>query len=361
MAGNTIAKLAVVVTTDTGPMAQGFRRGSDIIKKSAGDMDGKFNRTAESLKFLKDAAGASTGSVRDMVGVLRSGAGPLGIAAVGVAALGVGMLKTAQAADALAMRSVKSADEIEAAYKKATGREIDIGFNKIDTWTGQWERLKEAVIQFGGALGNRIGTVDAYRRATEYLADSLARLAERFKTDDQRRDEKNLETSRKGLELQIKQHERILELGKKQNDQALEAIRERGRLMEEAARKAASVIESVKTPAEQFDDKIAELIKLSSEGLLSDDFFERAFRAAQEEFKKKTKTKTDTEPSIGAVERFTAAGFSAANRTNEQKKLEENTKTTAVATTNTARHTSAILAALEKQSTRTPDLMVSNF
>lgn len=361
MAGNTIAKLAVVVTTDTGPMAQGFRRGSDIVKNAAGEMSGKFDRTANSLKFLKDLSGASTGSVRDMVSVLRSGAGPLGLAAVGVTALGVGMYKTAQAADALAMRAVKSADEIEAAYKKATGREIDIGFNKIDTWTGQWERLKEAVVQFGGALGNRLGTLEAFKTAAEKLADALNRIAEYYKTDDQRRDERNLETSRKGLEAQIKAAEKELEIGKKRNDEALNSIRERGRLMEEAARRAASIIDSVKTPAEAFDDKIAELIKLSSEGLLGDEFFERAFRAAQEEFKKKTKTKTDTEPSIGAVERFTAAGFSAANRTNEQKKLEENTKTTAVATTNTARHTSAILAALEKQSTRAPDLMVSNF
>lgn len=308
-------------------MAAGMRRAADTVKKSAADMKNGFNGAAERLKLLKDAAGASTGSIRDMAGVLR--AGPAGLALAGVAALGVGMLKTAQAADTLAMRAVKAADEAEAAFKKATGRDIDIGFNRIDTWTGQWDRLKEAALGFAGALGHRLGTLEAWKRATEALADALARLEERFKTDDQRRDEKNLETSRKGLEAQAKQAEREMEMGRKRNEQANEAIREQGRKMEESARRAQSVMDSVKTPWEKFYEKMADLKKLRAEGFLNDDFFGRAKRQAEEELKKATKTPEAKAQSVGAVERFTMAGFSAVQRFADDKKIEAHAKKTA--------------------------------
>lgn len=363
MAGNTIAKLAVVVTTDTGPMAQGFRRGSDIIKKSAADMDGKFNRTANSLKFLKDAAGASTGSVRDMVGVLRSGAGPAGLLAVGVAALAVGMYKSAAAADALAMRAVKVADEWEAAHEKLTGQKVDIGFNKADTWTGQWERLKESALQFFAIIGENSGIYQAFINATETLANVFENLNQALMSDEHRAKVETLKRLEKETAEKKKQFDLNQKMAKEAEAAAKKAAEEHERAWESMRRTAEQITLSLRKPDEIFRDTVSELKSLAGDGLLSSETLARGIQKAKKELDdatKKAQDKIDPDVRVGAVERFTAAGFSAMQRTNEQKKIEENTKVTAVATTRTSQ-TVIELANYFKTQRQQTDLMVSNF
>lgn len=362
MAGNTIAKLAVVVTTDTGPLSSGMNQAGNIVNRSARQMEGGFSGLADRLKLAKDAAGASTGSIRDMAGVLR--AGPWGLAAAGVAGFAVAMYKSAAAADALEMRAVKVADAWEEAHEKLTGQKIDIGFNKIDTWTGQWERLKEAAVQFFGVIGENSGTLSFFKDMTTGLANALEKITEAMRTDKQRAENAEL----KRLEAETEEKKKQAEIQKKMAEDAEAAAKkladERTRAWEGLQRTAESITKSLRTPDEIFRDTVTELKNLAGQGLLTGETLARGVRKAAEDLdaakNRMNGTARAADTRVGAVERFTMAGFSAVQRTSEAKKLEE-------AAVKTAKHSekhTELLGEISrdiKATSRSSGLTVSSF
>jgi hypothetical protein len=331
VAGSTIAKLAVVVTTDTGPLGSGMQRASQIVTSSTTRMEGGFGGLADRLKNMKDVAGASTGSIRDMAGVLR--AGPWALAAAGIAAVGVAAYKAGQAADTMAQRAVKIADEYEAAFKELNGKEIDVGFNKEDTWTGQWDRLKEQVLQFFAIIGENTGIMDALVSATKFLADMFEKINNFMRTDEQKARDSKL----KRLQLETVEMKKQTEFKKKleaeQEAASKKAAAERERAWEAMKRTAESISQSLRRPDEVFKDTVTELKTLFQSGLLSDDIFSRGIKKAQQDLDsamdRMNGMKGATDQRVAAVERYTMAGFSAAQRNQEQAKIESNTKRTA--------------------------------
>lgn len=331
MAGNTIAKLAVLVTTDTGGLSAGMARSGNIVSNAADQMQGRFSSMAERLKNVKDVAGASTGSFRDMAGVLR--AGPWALAAAGVAAVGVAAFRSARAADELELRAVKVADAWEAAHKQLTGKDVDIGFNKMDTWSGQWDRLKEAATQFFAVVAENSGILAFFKDITIGLAQAFEDLTEMMRTDEQRQRDATLKRLEKETAEKKKQFEIQQKMAKEAEDAAKKLADERNRAWEALERTAESITKSLRTPDEIFRDTVTELKNLQDSGLLSGETFARGLQRASDELKDATDrlqgVQRATDTRVAAAERFTMAGFSAAQGSKEQTKIEQNTKKSA--------------------------------
>lgn len=98
--------------------------------------------------------------------------------------------------------------------------------------------------------------------------------------------------------------------------------------LEKLKTRAASLAESLRTPAEVFKDTMAELVNLQERGLLSVDNYVRGVIKAKEELQQASKAARDLSVSgnvqVGAAERFTSGGFSAVQqgRQDQQRQIE---------------------------------------
>ncbi len=358
MAANSIAKLAVMITADANPMQAGMA----LATKATQSFDNQIARSRDNMSRLSRqliSAGGGLGRFGGIVGGLGVAGGPVGLAAAGMvaatAAAGGFALKIANLNDAAQDLRIQSFRDYADAFEKLNGTKLTGHIGELQKTSEKWAELKQRADEyFFRPTGLSTGGI------AKFMTDFIDRHTPgilRMTLASNRQGDKDRDAETKKL---IKQAEHEFELGKKRNEQILETIRERGRLMEESARKAAAVFDSVKTPEEKFDDKLAELVNLSQEGFLSDSIFERAFRQAQQQYKDSTKQAASLMPtSVGAVERFTAAGFSAVQRVTESKKLEEHAKKTADNSVSIVKKLTEVVTEL-----RTPrigmDLKISN-
>ena len=268
---DSIAKLAVVITGDAGPLAREMNRATNIVRR----MDTSVVKLSSSLSALKGNWGAAF-----------SVGGP---AALALTAMTGGLYGMARAGDQLLQK---------------------LGEDKLATWAGQWERVNEQL----GIAGLRFTMIA--REASSALADRLAAINKAMFPDSVAYIE-SLKARKEAEKAMAAQKERAAKAAKEQaeaNKKAAEAQqKERDALLDlkNAQRDRADQIrESVQTPAEQLKATFQELRSLLQSGFLDE---QTAIRAAKEAMDRNKKRPEDIQsrPGIAAVQRFSMAGFSA--------------------------------------------------
>lgn len=253
-----------------------------------------------------------------------------------------------------------SADQVVAAFKKMTsegGLFANMMGRQSETLSGQWEKFKENLTIIASETMKNFAIV-----LTDILRDlnAILDVVIRWYGIERERNKDNTDAIRKQMAMETKRAADAKQAAEEEAKAAKDAAKE----LEAAQRKAESITKSLRTPQEIYTDTIKEIKELTDAGLLSIETFRRgvdkAMQDLEEATNKKKKLEKEVDTRVGAVERFTAAGFSAMNRSNEQKKIEDNTKQTAVATTRTSQ-TVIELANYFKTQRQQSDLMVSNF
>lgn len=251
-------------------------------------------------------------------------------------------------------------DKVVAAFQKMTsegGIFANMMGRQAETLSGQWEKFKENMTIIASETMKTLAVV-----LTDILRDLNAILDVVVRWYGIER-EKN-KTSADAVREQMALEKQRADEAKKAAEEEAKAAKEAAKELEKAQNRADSIAKSLRTPQEIYNDTIRELQALTEAGLLSIEMFRRGVDKAMKDFEdatdKKKKLEKDVDTRVGAVERFTAAGYSATLRTTEQKKLEENTKKTAEATVKTSQHT-AELADYFRNLRQKSDLMVSNF
>lgn len=319
---DSISKLAVIITGDTAPLssamqkamrdvdifaamtAQRAREGADAwnaglarMKEAAEAAKNPFeqlNLGARKMAGGFDSATASGVKLSTMLGAFRGNLNAAflvgGPAALGIAAMVLGVKKLADAGDDLLVR---------------------LGEDKLNTWAGQWERLNEQL----GIAGMNFAAIAA--EATAGLAETLASINEALFPESvahadalkaRQAAEKQIEESKK---KQNDENEKQLRL----NKEAAEAQeRERDALLEFKQRfidRGDDIRKSVLTPAEKLRETFLELRQLLSGGFIDEATAERAGQAAVDAIHKAKDEISRPDQGVGAVNRFTTAGFSA--------------------------------------------------
>lgn len=256
-------------------------------------------------------------------------------------------------------------DKVVAAFKKMTsegGIFANMMGRQAETMSGQWEKFKENLTIISSETMKGLAVV-----LTDILRDlnSILDTVVRWYGIERERNNTNADAIRNQMALEQKRAadaKKAAEEEAKAADELTKALQNR---FEQMAKRAESIASSLRTPMEIFRDTMAELKMLTEDGLLSLEMYQRGADKAKKDLddalKSKEKVAKEIDTRVGAVERFTAAGFSAVNRTNEQKKLEENTKRTADATTKTSKDTAGLLSFFERRFTGMPEFKLSNF
>lgn len=254
-------------------------------------------------------------------------------------------------------------DKVVAAFKKMTGEGglfANMMGRQVETLAGQWEKLKENLTIISSETMKNFAVVltDMLRHVNAIL-DAIVRWygIERQKNEESK---KATEEVRKQLTLE---NQRV-EAAKKSASEMKKAGEDHAKQLEKAADRAKSIRESLRTPGEIYKATTKEMADLMQQGLLSTETFKRGIDKALEDFESATNKKKQiekaTDTRVGAVERFTMAGFSAMQRSGESKKLEDNTKKTADNTLKTSKVVED-LAIYFKTQRQQSDLTVSNF
>lgn len=342
---DSIAKLAVVITGDTGPLNASLRTGAANVtnfqrrvESGSGSLRG-FIAANRQTGFIAGnmlrISGATSGLNGGFMNLAKSGGG-LGLV---IAALGAVMYKSAEASNSLAAKNKEVADSYEAAFKAASGQDRNIGFDGAElnrslsmaeanlksiransTVTpklemSEWQRASDTwVNQVGqtfGDLGRKIakdlewlpGLFNSIFRSegADKAAADLARMAEATK--------------------------KLTEQTKAQEEAQNKASAAFTHKMDQLKRRAESLSESLRTPAEVFADTVAEIQELGGMGLIDPDKVTRGIQNAKEELLaagKAIKQTQDTYRPVAAAERYSQAAASAVNegKAAQQQQLE---------------------------------------
>lgn len=286
---DSIAKLAVVITGDAGPLAQATNRASNIVRGFGND----FTHVGQKARSL-DVATQSTVKLSTALSAARGNLGAAftvgGPALLAITAMTAGVLKLASAGDTLLQK---------------------IGADKLETWAGQWERVNEQL----GIMGMRFTLIA--REASSDFADMLSGVNQALFPDAVAH--VNAIKAREAAEKKMADDkERAAEAAKKQaqaNKEAAEAQqKERDALLEMkfAQRDRADQIrDSVATPAEELRKTFVELRSLLASGFLDEESAMRAAKAAQMKFDADKPRKDFRSEGVAAADKFSMAGFSA--------------------------------------------------
>lgn len=322
MAANSIAKLAVIITGDTGGLNTAMGQATERTRQFASEAahagnEGLLGALAGSLKIGVQGMHAFEGSTRGIIHTLHNLAGPGGIAlvaAAGFAFLGYEALK---AADHAAEARNKIREDFDKAFQDLHG--VSSGVQQEDTIGGAWKEIKEAAEDFFATVAENTGLVEALVGMFKSIAESIKEWAEYFKTDIQRAQERNTEALKKQTE-QLKEAKKQRDENQKKAEEAEKAIQ---RQLEETRRRAEQVTKSLRVPDEIYRDTIIELKSLAAQGLITGETLERGMARARGELQKALDvTKEGRESAdqrVAAVEKGTAAGYSAIQQYNRSQ------------------------------------------
>lgn len=254
-----------------------------------------------------------------------------------------------------------SSDQVVAAFQKMTsegGLFANMMGRQADTLSGQWEKFKENLTIIASETMKNFSVV-----LTDILRDLNAILDTivRWYGIERERNTTNTESLRNQIALENKRAQEA----KQHAEEEAKAAKEELKVIEEKQRRADAIAKGLRTPQEIYADTVKELRALAGEGFLSPDSFRRGIDRALKDFedanKKKKEIENQVDTRVGALERFTMAGYSAVTRAGEQKKLEDNTKKTADNTGRTVTQLSGIFEAMRGLSLGMDNLKVSNF
>lgn len=253
-----------------------------------------------------------------------------------------------------------SAEQVVAAFKKMTsegGLFANMMGRQSETLSGQWEKFKENLTIIASETMKNFAIV-----LTDILRDlnAILDVIVRWYGIEREKNATNTDSIRKQMAMETKRASDAKQAAEDEAKAAKDAAKE----LEAAQKRAESISKSLRTPQEIYADTLGELKALTDAGLLSIDTFRRGVDKAIQDFEdatnKKKKLEKEVDTRVGAVERFTMAGFSAVQRSNEQTKVADNTKKTADNTGRAVTKLGDIFGAM-KGLNMGMDLKVSNF
>jgi hypothetical protein len=259
----SISKLAIMLTADTTGLNTGLTRAQAAIK---------------GFGMKINAAGAG-----NMLGMFaRGGAVAAGAAAIGLSLAGV-------------YRFLKLGVTAGAEFEQAMT-------DSLDTLSGKTNALRDAF------TGLAVAVTGPLREGLGELAIRLSRVmdwATKAMGGLTGAEMKKQVAAREALVKSLKDQEAAAQKAADAHKRLVESMRERG----------ASIEESLRTPVEVFADTMNELRELAGKGFIDPTTFARGTAKARADLIEATKLakefKSQTNFSVGAVERFSSAGFSA--------------------------------------------------
>ena len=289
---NSIAKLAVIFTSNTSGLAKGAQQAAGIVSGANAKMAGSFG----GIGTASTAAGVAIGS----------------LASAGVMAL-------ARLAKEAAKFSLNAAVEFRNARIEIL-KEYDRLIGKNDEFRQQFGATNEGITANLERLKNSVG---AALQPVEYgigkVAGAAANLVEKISAkisgDGILKAASDFDKLRKQVEAAAQAEK---DAAAKRQDAADKARRQ----IESMQSAAESLTQSLRTPAEVYADTMAELNKLTQRGLISMEVFQRGAAKARRDLMQVEKASralpSGRSLAAGAVERFTTAGFSAVSQGREE-------------------------------------------
>lgn len=307
----SISKLAIFMTVDTSGMITGFAQAQNLVRQFDSQISGgagggigsldrgmmAFSKSITKAKFeAKDLALA--------FGMSGGVAAAIGAAVVVSTRFLSNMLQVRQAMEQAALEARRAWEEASAAVGEFDGKLTDTA----DTFSGQWTRIWNE--QGAAASSYFDGVLTRWKNLMSAASAGIAAGTEGHLggTSFARNEEEVRLMKEKTAELK-KQAELMAK-------QAAEAARQREHELKAMADRANSLTKAMRTPAETYVDAMREVTRLLEANAIS---VVTAFRAAQQARADLVKasgiavdTKKFAEVRIGAAERGTAAGLSAA-------------------------------------------------
>jgi hypothetical protein len=293
-----IGKLAVVVTSDTSQLDAGFNRAQGTVQRFAVTANKAGAATqftlAKGAQTASNAISGMRGNVLPLVSTLSSSGGM--VAGVGAAALGLAAFTRA---------AINAADAAQQARKAMGWNEARIG--------DQYERAGKAAKNLLATVAEITGLSQAAWSFWLSAADAIESATAALKTD-----------AMKERDAIISHNEKVRALKQKIAEEQVAADKAAGEAMRkqiDALRNSAqSITQSLRTPGEVFADTAEELHKMFGLGLLDIETMNRALAKAQGDLQSAAKDAAKVKQMfqaasyqpIGAVERFTSSGASAA-------------------------------------------------
>jgi hypothetical protein len=292
----TISRLAAILKVDDGEFS--FANATRRVQNFAHEADNSFKVFRYGLK----AAGRTLGE-KSLFGGLATGAGVGGAAGLAIG----GIALAAEGAKRLAgfmSESVTAAANFE--------RSIGSAIPEFDALTEEW---KQFTVGFGVAI------LPLAREFASILADALHDLNWIIKNLTGR----DIEAEMKALANRNEKQKQFVQYIKEAEDVAKQIRQEDAKKAQEEERRweslksrAESIRESLRTPGEILKDSQAELTRLFEDSLIGPETLRRGMQRAADEFNETNKRAMELKNTlkgyspVGAVERFTSAGFSAA-------------------------------------------------
>lgn len=293
-----IGKLAVVVTSDTSQLDAGFNRAQGTVQRFASTANRagaatQFN-LAKGAQTASNAISGMRGNVLPLVSTLASSGGL--VAGTGAAALGLAAFTRA---------AINAADAAQQARKAMGWNEAGIA----DQYSRAGKAAKDLLATVAEITGLSRAAWSFWLSASDAIESATAAL----KTDAMR--ERDAIIAHNVKLRAIKQ--KIAEEQVAADKAASEAMRKQ---IDALRNSANSITQSLRTPGEIFADTVKELHKMFGLGLLNIETMNRALdkakgdlqSAAKDAAKVKQGFQAASYQPIGAVERFTSAGASAA-------------------------------------------------
>jgi gas vesicle protein len=303
---DSISKLSVLITGDESPLAASTRRAEGLV----GGMARRMDAASASTVKLSTAMAAMRGNIPAIFqasGLSGASVGPV----AAMVAMVAGMYKLGAASDAL---------------------NVSLQRNELDTWTGQWKRLKNEL-----AITNSLtagGTFNSFfRDASKDIADYVrswnewlnpqktAEIAARAKwlAETEQRERGAAAAAKLHAKAQADKAQAL-----KDAAQAAEAERSaRG----DTLRRAEEIRAMVRTPAEEFQRSVNELRAFFVMGFIDQVTMDRAMKMAQERAndasRPRDRAMNQAQQSVAAAERYSMAGYSAGLPQRQDNKQEE--------------------------------------
>ena len=289
---NSIAKLAVIFTSNTSGLAKGAQQAAGIVRGANTQIAGSFG----GIGTASTAAGVAIGSL--------ASAGVMALARLGKEAAKFSLNA------AVEFRNARI--EILKEYDRLIGKNDEFRQQfglTTDGLSANLERLKTTVGAALQPLEYGLG------RVAQGAADIVEKLGNNITSGGITKAASDFEKLRKQVEAAAQAEKDAADKRKTAADNARRQIES----MQSAAE---SLTQSLRTPGEVYADTMAELNKLTQRGLISMETFQRGAAKARRDLMQVEKASrqlpSGRSMAAGAVERFTTAGFSAVSQGREE-------------------------------------------
>lgn len=280
----SIAKLAIQISTDTAAMSVGLQS----AQRQLGDLKNIAQSTNESISSFGN----------NITGFL-----------------------TFEKAASIAKQELKFIFD-NAVRMQSKIQELS-GGDELETWAGQWSRLKDTV---GAAFGGK--PLDLLTQGLKGFLDEV----DRFRSDigletweHYLAGLKKIEDAQKAAKEETK---RLAEEKKKADQEAAEAAREAQREMERLQQRADQLSKSVRTDGEKMSDTIREFIELNAAALISQQDLARGINQAGAAFRKQLRDRLEAaNKTTGIAEMGTQAELSTISRARNAAAIEREVNT----------------------------------